>query len=298
MVNNKSIVIDLDRVTPQDTIQIHVNDLNSVFLYLTITKSGVTQDISGCSVEYDATLAGIVAEQDAAGSISSNQAVIPVTSNMVAVSGLLEIDVRLIEGTAELHTQIIRAYVNRSVIDGSASIDISGTTIYARLTAAETAAAAATAAVANKLDKFATSQSTIGTLVKIYSDGTLASTMLKATDFVQWGDVETSTDGLSEDDEAVPSSKLVASELAKKGPVIQQITINPDDWDENNDAYITVEGATNTSLIIWQYAPTNIDTASATPMYLAFVSATGRLRFRASSAVPTNAVSINLMVQN
>lgn len=134
MIINKKLTIDLFHPQPFDNFQIHVDDLNSVNLKLQILKDGVPVSLtSSMSVKYDAVIAGYLAEEDADGSIDNNMATIPITSNMVALPGLLEIDVKFIEDTSKLFTQTINMTVNRSVINGSTIIDLHGTTIGRRL---------------------------------------------------------------------------------------------------------------------------------------------------------------------
>ena len=55
------------------------------------------------------------------------------TANMTARSGILKVDVKLVEGDSVLFTQTIKLLVERSVINGDTIIDISGTTIDQKL---------------------------------------------------------------------------------------------------------------------------------------------------------------------
>lgn len=134
MILNKNLTIDLNHTKPTDHIYLHVDDVNSVVLVLQILKDGSPVAFSSATtVKYDAVIAGHLAEQDADGDISNDTVKIYVTPNMVALPGLLEIDVKLIEATSVLYTQTIKVTVNRSVIEGSTIIDLSGTTIGKRL---------------------------------------------------------------------------------------------------------------------------------------------------------------------
>ena len=130
---DKQITIDLNHVRPTDNIRIHVDDKNSVRLALTITKNNVAVSLSNITVKYDAAIAGYLAEMDAVGSTSGSIAYIPITNNMVALPGLLQIDVKFIESNQILYTQTISMTVDKSIIDETAVIDLSGTTIGRRL---------------------------------------------------------------------------------------------------------------------------------------------------------------------
>ena len=133
MTIDKNITVDLNRVQPLKTIQIHEGDTNSVRLVFTLTKDSADVDLSSVSIRYDAVIGDYLAEQDAPGSIEDGKAVVPVTANMTARSGILKVDVKLVEGDSVLFTQTIKLLVERSVINGDTIIDISGTTIDQKL---------------------------------------------------------------------------------------------------------------------------------------------------------------------
>lgn len=133
MTIDKNITVDLNRVQPLKTIQIHEGDTNSVRLVFTLTKDSADVDLSSVSIRYDAVIGDYLAEQDAPGSVEDGKAVVPVTANMTARSGILKVDVKLVEGDSVLFTQTIKLLVERSVINGDTIIDISGTTIDQKL---------------------------------------------------------------------------------------------------------------------------------------------------------------------
>ncbi|MBQ1617125.1 MAG: hypothetical protein II086_07700, partial [Ruminococcus sp.] len=133
MTIDKNITVDLNRVQPLKTIQIHEGDTNSVRLVFTLTKDSADVDLSSVTIRYDAVIGDYLAEQDAPGSIEDGKAVVPVTANMTARSGILKVDVKLVEGDSVLFTQTIKLLVERSVINGDTIIDISGTTIDQKL---------------------------------------------------------------------------------------------------------------------------------------------------------------------
>ena len=87
MTIDKNITVDLNRVQPLKTIQIHEGDTNSVRLVFTLTKDSADVDLSSVSIRYDAVIGDYLAEQDAPGSIEDGKAVVPVTANMTARSG-------------------------------------------------------------------------------------------------------------------------------------------------------------------------------------------------------------------
>ena len=133
MTIDKNITVDLNRVQPLKTIQIHEGDTNSVRLVFTLTKDSADVDLSSVTIRYDAVIGDYLAEQDAPGSIEDGKAVVPVTANMTAHSGILKVDVKLVEGDSILFTQTVKLLVERSVINGDTIIDISGTTIDQKL---------------------------------------------------------------------------------------------------------------------------------------------------------------------
>ena len=81
MTIDKNITVDLNRVQPLKTIQIHEGDTNSVRLVFTLTKDSADVDLSSVSIRYDAVIGDYLAEQDAPGSIEDGKAVVPVTAN-------------------------------------------------------------------------------------------------------------------------------------------------------------------------------------------------------------------------
>ena len=81
MTIDKNITVDLNRVQPLKTIQIHEGDTNSVRLVFTLTKDSADVDLSTVTIRYDAVIGDYLAEQDAPGSIEDGKAVVPVTAN-------------------------------------------------------------------------------------------------------------------------------------------------------------------------------------------------------------------------
>ena len=136
MIIDKNITLDLNRVQPLKVIRIHQGDVNSVNIVINVTNENKSVDLTGKAVKYDATISNILAEQDAHGSISGSKITIPITKNMTAHSGLLKVDVKIIEGITEksiLYTQTLTLIVERSVINGDTIIDASKTTIEQKL---------------------------------------------------------------------------------------------------------------------------------------------------------------------
>ena len=136
MVVEKNIDLDLNRIIPMKTITIHQGDQNSINLVITLTNDSKGVDLTGKAVMYDAVINNILAEQNKVGSIKDSRIIIPITNNMTSHSGLLKIDVKLIEGTTTksiLFTQTITLIVERSVINGDTIIDAKDTTIEKQL---------------------------------------------------------------------------------------------------------------------------------------------------------------------
>lgn len=143
MTVDKNVTVDLSHVQPHRKITIHENDVNSVYIVISVVNNGSSVSLSGLTIKYDAVINDFLAEQDASGSVdtTNNTIRIPVTTNMTAMSGILRIDIRIISGTEVLHTQTITAIVEKSVVDGSTIIDFSGINIVMRLNALESAVA-------------------------------------------------------------------------------------------------------------------------------------------------------------
>ena len=129
MIIDKNIAVDLNRVQPMKTIHVHEGDVNSVRLVLSVTKDTQDVDLTSITVRYDAAIGNYLAEQDAVGSIENGKVIVPLTQTMTAMSGILKVDVKLIENNSILFTQTIKLFVDRSVIGEDTIIDISGTTI-------------------------------------------------------------------------------------------------------------------------------------------------------------------------
>jgi len=134
---NKSLDIDLNIISPQKHIRIHEGDVDSVDILIGVTVDDESVDLDGVTIKYDATINNYLAEQDADGSVVNDKISIPVTQNMTAMSGLLLIDVRMIQNDQILFTQTICATVEKAVVNGSTYIDFDKVTIIQRMKALE-----------------------------------------------------------------------------------------------------------------------------------------------------------------
>lgn len=134
---NKPLDIDLNIISPQKHIRIHEGDVDSVDILIGVTVDDESVDLDGVTIKYDATINNYLAEQDADGSVVDDKISIPVTQNMTAMSGLLLIDVRMIQSDQILFTQTICATVEKAVVNGSTYIDLNKITIIQRMNALE-----------------------------------------------------------------------------------------------------------------------------------------------------------------
>ena len=135
---NKSLDIDLNIISPQKKhIRIHEGDVDSVDILIGVTVDDESVDLTGVMIKYDATINNYLVEQDADGSVVNDKISIPVTQNMTAMSGLLLIDVRMIQNDQILFTQTICATVEKAVVNGSTYIDFDKITIIQRMNALE-----------------------------------------------------------------------------------------------------------------------------------------------------------------
>ena len=137
MTINKCLNIDLNILSPQKHIRIHEGDVDSVDILIGVSVDDESVDLDGVTIKYDATINNYLAEQDADGSVVDGKISIPVTQNMAAMSGLLLIDVRMIQSDQILFTQTICATVEKAVVNGSTYIDFDKVTIIQRMNALE-----------------------------------------------------------------------------------------------------------------------------------------------------------------
>lgn len=137
MIYTKSIQVDIAHQYLNDVIRLHEGDASGAQLQISMFNNGAAFSLTGFTVKYDAVIAGYLAEQDAAATVSSNMITVPITANMCAKSGTLEIDVKIIEGSGNnahvFFLQKFEAFVQRRVINEDVIIDVSGTTIGAKL---------------------------------------------------------------------------------------------------------------------------------------------------------------------
>lgn len=134
MINSINLRVDLSRAFVNPKITFHEGDVNGTELVLSVYDNNSEFDLTGCTAAYDATIAGYLAEEAAAATISgTNKITVPVTTNMTAFNGPLLIDVKIKKNDDILTVYTVSANVNRAVINGSTVIDISGTSIIQRL---------------------------------------------------------------------------------------------------------------------------------------------------------------------
>lgn len=141
MIYTKSIHVDMARQYLDDIIRLHEGDANGAQLQISLFNNGAAFDLTNYTVKYDAVIAGYLAENDAAADSSSNMITVPITANMCAKPGTLEIDVKILEGSGDnervFFLQRFEANVQRRVINEDVIIDVSGTTIGEKIAALE-----------------------------------------------------------------------------------------------------------------------------------------------------------------
>ena len=119
MIHTKKITIDLARPFVNDNILLHEGDVNGSALKIDVYNNGEAFDLTGFTVKYDATIAGYLAEMDAAASTSENTITVPVKETMTAYSGLLKIDVKICKNSEVLFFRTIEANVQKRIITDS-----------------------------------------------------------------------------------------------------------------------------------------------------------------------------------
>ena len=133
MIYTKTINVDVAHQYVNDVIRLHEGDVNGAALRINVYDNGAALSLASYSVKYDAVIAGYLAENDANATVSENSITVPVTSNMTAKNGTLKIDVKIISGNDVAYLQTFEAFVQRRVINEEVVIDVSGTTIGAKL---------------------------------------------------------------------------------------------------------------------------------------------------------------------
>jgi len=134
MLIDKEITIDVTQGHPVENIRFHQGDENSIRLKITLTDKNEILEVSGCTVLYNATINGYLVESEAHGFSSGTAIYVPVTPNMTALNGQLNIEIKLVETDENnnqevLYTRNLIALVERSIIEGDLMIDFSGLTI-------------------------------------------------------------------------------------------------------------------------------------------------------------------------
>lgn len=133
MIYTKTINVDVAHQYVNDVIRLHEGDVNGAALRINVYENGAALSLASYSVKYDAVIAGYLAENNANATVSENSITVPVTSNMTAKNGTLKIDVKIISGNDVAYLQTFEAFVQRRVINEEVVIDVSGTTIGAKL---------------------------------------------------------------------------------------------------------------------------------------------------------------------
>lgn len=149
-----SLIIDLCRNSPTKVIKIHQGDKDSIVLAVQVTVNGAAKSLSGVTAKYDAVISDYIAEADAAATITGSTVYIPITANMTALSGVLKIDIKFIEGSTVLFTQTLKLIVEKSVLDEGLYIDFSQTTLGAKLEAIDKSIEDCTTTVNTLKNKF------------------------------------------------------------------------------------------------------------------------------------------------
>ena len=149
-----SLIIDLCRNSPTKVIKIHQGDKDSIVLAVQVTVNGAAKSLSGVTAKYDAVISDYIAESDAAATITGSTVYIPVTANMTALSGVLKIDIKFIEGSTVLFTQTLKLIVEKSVLDEGLYIDFSQTTLGSKLEAIDKSIEDCTTTVNTLKNKF------------------------------------------------------------------------------------------------------------------------------------------------
>lgn len=132
MTSHTKIKLELNSSNMIEVLEAHQGDKNSRFIDVMLTSDGeILQIGDGISAKYDATIDNVVVADDVSATVDTTENIITVelTENMLSMSGLLKIDLKILESNALITAQTFRVKVGKSVINGDSKFTPTGATI-------------------------------------------------------------------------------------------------------------------------------------------------------------------------
>lgn len=132
MTSHIKIKLELNSSNMIEVLEAHQGDKNSRFIDVMLTSDGeILQIGDGISAKYDAKIDNIVVADDVSATVDTTENIITVelTENMLSMSGLLKIDLKILESDALITAQTFRVKVGKSVINGDSKFTPTGGTI-------------------------------------------------------------------------------------------------------------------------------------------------------------------------
>ena len=132
MTSHIKIKLELNSSNMIEVLEAHQGDKNSRFIDVMLTSDGeILQIGDGISAKYDATIDNIVVADDLSATVDTTENIITVelTENMLSMSGLLKIDLKILESDALITAQTLRVKVGKSVINNDSKFEPTGGTV-------------------------------------------------------------------------------------------------------------------------------------------------------------------------
>lgn len=133
MNTHSSITLELNSASATPiSIEAHKGDYKSRFIDISLTDNGSLVTLtSAMTAIYDATTNGIIVADGLSATVNSvsNTITIELTENMLSLSGVMKIDIKVKEGNSLITAQTFRVRVARSVIDENSKFEPQGHTI-------------------------------------------------------------------------------------------------------------------------------------------------------------------------
>ena len=132
MTSHTKIKLELNSSNMIEVLEAHQGDKNSRFIDVMLTSDGEILKIGeGISAKYDATIDNIVVADNLTATVNTAENIITVelTENMLSMSGLLKIDLKILESDALITAQTLRVKVGKSVINNDSKFEPTGGTV-------------------------------------------------------------------------------------------------------------------------------------------------------------------------
>lgn len=132
MTSHIKIKLELNSSNMIEVLEAHQGDKNSRFIDVMLTSDGeILQIGDGLTAKYDATIDNIVVADDVSAivDVAENIVTVELTENMLSMSGLLKIDLKILESDSLITAQTLRVKVGKSVINNDSKFEPTGGTI-------------------------------------------------------------------------------------------------------------------------------------------------------------------------